>query len=93
LLSTMRAEQRFAVFLINLSVKYGTAESPAKAFSLKMTREDIGSYLCLTVETISRLVTRFCKNGWLRIECRNVEIPEFGALVEIASGRQRATPM
>ncbi|MDP9108767.1 MAG: helix-turn-helix domain-containing protein [Pseudomonadota bacterium] len=93
LLGTMRAEQRFAVFLVNLSVKYGTLERPASAFTLKMTREDIASYLCLAVETISRLVARFCQNGWLHIDRRNVELLDIPALVEVASGRKRAEPM
>ena len=61
LLGNMRAEQRFAVFLINLSARYAARGYSSTRFQLRMSREDIGNYLGLTIESISRLLSRFRK--------------------------------
>ena len=59
LLSKMNAEERLAAFIHNLSKRYSARGFSAKEFRLTMTRSDIGNYLGLTVETISRLLGRF----------------------------------
>lgn len=53
------AEQRLVAFLLNLSARYSKRGLSASNFVLPMNRSDIGNYLGLTTETVSRLFTRF----------------------------------
>jgi len=57
-------------------------------FRLRMTREEIGSYLGLTLETVSRLFSRFSAEGLIRIERREIEILDFKALRAIIEVRE-----
>ena len=59
LLSKKNAEERLAAFISNLANRFGSRGFSPKEFRLTMTRGDIGNYLGLTVETISRLFGRF----------------------------------
>lgn len=61
LLSKKNAEERLAAFLHRLSTRFAERGFSAREFRLSMTRGDIGNYLGLTVETISRLLGRFQK--------------------------------
>jgi CRP/FNR family transcriptional regulator len=45
-----------------------------------LTREEIGSYLGLTIESISRLLSRFKKNGWLNVESKEIQINDLPKL-------------
>jgi len=74
LLGTMRAEQRMAVFLLDLSQRYKLRGYSSCEFRLRMTREEIGSYLGLKLETISRLFSRFQREGLLQVEGRVVKL-------------------
>src|SRR5208283_5169209 len=74
LLGTMRAEQRLAVFLLDLSQRYQLRGYSSCEFILRMTREEIGSYLGLKLETISRLFSRFQREGLLQVEGRVVKL-------------------
>jgi CRP/FNR family transcriptional regulator len=59
LLGVMGVEQRLATFLLNLSRRYGRLGFDPDHFILRMSREEIGSYLGLTLETVSRNLSRF----------------------------------
>ncbi len=87
-LGNMRAEQRFATFLLGLSARYAARGYATASFQLRMSREDIGNYLSLTIESISRLVTAFRKKGWIHIATREVEILDFDSLRTLAMGLQ-----
>ena len=76
LLGNMKAEQRLAAFLLNLSGRYARRGYSAKAFQLRMTREEIGSYLGLTVESVSRLLTRFKKSGLIAVDHKSISLDE-----------------
>lgn len=93
LLGNMRAEQRFAVFLVNLSARYAARGYSATRFQLRMSRADIGSYLGLTVESISRLLSRFKRESWVGLDKRDVTLLAPGVLKELASGAASARPM
>jgi CRP/FNR family transcriptional regulator len=54
LLGRMRAEERLAIFLLNLSLRFAERGFSAREFHLRMTREEIGSFLGLSLETVSR---------------------------------------
>lgn len=84
LLSKMNAEERLAAFIFNLSKRYSARGFSSREFRLTMTRNDIGNYLGLTVETISRLLGRFQKIGMLSVKGKYVNIHDLNALNELA---------
>lgn len=88
LLGNMRAEQRFAAFLVNLSSRYAARGYSSTNFQLRMSREEIGNYLGLTIESISRLLSRFKKQSLLRVSNREIEILEPVSLKAIAAGTE-----
>ena len=83
LLSKMNAEERLAAFIHNLSKRYSARGFSAKEFRLTMTRSDIGNYLGLTVETISRLLGRFQKLGVLSVQGKYITINDINALIDL----------
>ncbi|RJG14944.1 fumarate/nitrate reduction transcriptional regulator Fnr [Massilia cavernae] len=93
LLGNMRAEQRFAVFLINLSARYAARGYSPHSFQLRMSREDIGNYLGLTIESVSRLLSRFKKQGWISVDKREVTLLEPAHLKAMAAGTEQCSPM
>jgi CRP/FNR family transcriptional regulator, anaerobic regulatory protein len=74
LLGTMRAEQRLAAFLVDLSQRYEASGYSSSEFVLRMTREEIGSYLGLKLETVSRLFSRFQREGLIQVQGRVVKL-------------------
>lgn len=93
LLGNMRAEQRFAAFLVNLSSRYAARGYSATNFQLRMSREDIGNYLGLTIESVSRLLSRFKKLDWLKVDKRDVELLNHSKLKAIAAETDDCRPM
>ncbi len=79
-LGAMRSEQRLAAFLINLSQRFTCLGYSGSEYVLRMSREEIGNYLGLTLETVSRLLSRFAKEGLIRIQQREVRILDFNGL-------------
>jgi CRP/FNR family transcriptional regulator, anaerobic regulatory protein len=78
------ADERLAAFLISLSRRYAARGFPPNFFRLAMTREDIGNYLRLAAETVSRVFRRFQDDGSLRVNRRDVELSERERLEELA---------
>src|SRR5450755_67903 len=74
LLGTMHAEQRLAAFLLDLSQRYQARGYSSCEFVLRMTREEIGSYLGLKLETVSRLFSRFQREGLVQVQGRVVKL-------------------
>src|SRR5690348_6052288 len=74
LLGTMRAEERLAAFLLNLSQRFVARGYSPSEFHLRMTREEIGSYLGLSLETVSRLFSRFHADDLISVQQRHVRI-------------------
>ena len=79
-LGTMHAEQRLASFLLDLSHRYRARGYSSSEFVLRMTREEIGSYLGLKLETVSRLFSRLQQEGLLQVQGRNVRLLDRVAL-------------
>ena len=79
-LGSMRAEQRLAAFLINLSRLYRDRGYSQTEFVLRMTREEIGNYLGLKLETVSRLFSRFQQDGLLQVHGRSINLLDIPAL-------------
>ncbi len=83
-LGTLRAEERLAGFLINLSQRYAARGYEFTEFDLKMSREDIGSYLGIQIETVSRMLSRFTESGLLQIKQRHVKLIDIEGLYQLA---------
>jgi CRP/FNR family transcriptional regulator len=88
-LGNMNAEQRFALFLLNQSSRHKARGYSATSFQLRMSREDIGNYLGLTIESISRLMTRFSREGRIRVKHREIELLDLDALQQLGAGGAR----
>jgi CRP/FNR family transcriptional regulator len=73
-LGSMRADQRLAFFLLDLSQRHQALGYSSCEFVLRMTRQEIGSYLGLNLETVSRLLSRFQREGLLQVEGRTVKL-------------------
>jgi CRP/FNR family transcriptional regulator len=73
-LGTMRAEERLAGFLLNLSQRFSARGYAANEFHLRMTREEIGSYLGLKLETISRMLSRFHDEGLISVQQKHIQL-------------------
>jgi len=80
LLGSMRAEERVATFLLNLSERFTALGFSPSEFVLRMTREEIGSLLGLKLETVSRTLSRFHKHGLIEVEGRHVRIVRVAGL-------------
>ena len=84
LLSKKNAEERLAAFISNLANRFGSRGFSAKEFRLTMTRGDIGNYLGLTVETISRLLGRFQKSGLIEVNGKYITVIDMAELSLLA---------
>jgi len=83
LLGSMRAEERLAAFLLNLSQRLQTRGYSANEFNLRMTREEIGSYLGLKLETVSRVFSKFQEEGLIAVQQKNIRIINAAGLREM----------
>jgi CRP/FNR family transcriptional regulator len=74
LLGSMGADARLASFLVSLSARLARQGYSRSDFVLRMTREDIGSYLGLKLETVSRMFSEFQRRGFLTVQQKHVRI-------------------
>jgi CRP/FNR family transcriptional regulator, anaerobic regulatory protein len=89
LLGTMRAEERLAAFLLNLSQRFTARGYSHAEFYLRMTREEIGSYLGLKLETVSRAFSRFQEEGLIAVQQKHVRILDIGKLRQLMNHHAR----
>lgn len=85
LLGSMRAEERLAAFLLNLVQRLHTRGFSQTELVLRMTREEIGSYLGLKLETVSRTFSKFVEEGIVEVKQRHVRIVDADALKRIVN--------
>ena len=83
LLGSMTADERLALFLLNLSRRFAAHGQPPAEFNLRMTREEIGSYLGLKLETVSRTFSRFQEEGLIAVQLKMVRIRDSAALKQV----------
>ena len=86
LLGSMRAEERLAAFLLNLTQRLRARGFSAQSLILRMTREEIGSYLGLKLETVSRALSRFQDDGILQVKQRQIEALNPDVLQNLVNG-------
>jgi len=89
LLSKRSAEERIASLLLGLSSRMRRRRLSGREFRLPMTRGDIGNYLGLVVETVSRVFTRLQKQGVIAVDGKEVTLLEPARLAEIAGTEWR----
>jgi CRP/FNR family transcriptional regulator len=80
LLGSMRAEERLAAFLLNLVQRLQARGFSSSELILRMTREEIGSYLGMKLETVSRTFSKFAEEGLIEVKQRQVSILNAEAL-------------
>ncbi|MGH8737324.1 MAG: fumarate/nitrate reduction transcriptional regulator Fnr [Burkholderiales bacterium] len=83
LLGSMRAEERLAAFLLNLSKRFIKRGYSRTDFHLRMTREEIGSFLGLKLETVSRLFSKFQEDGLIEVRQKHVRILDAEGLAQL----------
>ena len=88
LLGSMRAEERLAAFLLNLVQRLHARGFSQSELILRMTREEIGSYLGLKLETVSRTFSKFVEDGIVEVKQRHVRILDANALKLIVNNQQ-----
>jgi len=88
LLGSMRAEERLAAFLLNLVQRLHARGFSQSELLLRMTREEIGSYLGLKLETVSRTFSKFVEEGIVQVKQRHVRILDINALKLIVNSNQ-----
>lgn len=85
LLGSMRAEERLAAFLLNLVQRLHARGFSPLELVLRMTRGEIGSYLGLKLETVSRMFSKFAEQGIVEVRQRHVRILDTVALQQLVS--------
>lgn len=82
----LRADERMASLMLNLSARYAMRGFSPRRFQLRMSRDDMARYLGLKLETVSRLLARFREIGLIRLERRELEILDMRQLEALAMG-------
>lgn len=83
LLGSMRAEERLAAFLLNLSQRFVARGYSPSEFHLRMTREEIGSFIGLKLETVSRIFSKFQEDNLIGVQQKHIRILDTGGLKQI----------
>jgi CRP/FNR family transcriptional regulator len=86
LLGSMHAEERLATFLLNLTQRLQARGFSPSSLVLRMTREEIGAYLGLKLETVSRCFSKFQDDGVLQVKQRQIHVLDLPALQKIVNG-------
>jgi len=80
LLGSRSAEERLALFLLDIAERYHARGYSAREFVLRMTREEIASFLGLKLETVSRIFSSLQENGHIQVQGRAVKLLDSAAL-------------
>jgi CRP/FNR family transcriptional regulator len=93
LLGASRADERIASVLLNLTQRLHARGFSASELVLRMSREELGSYLCIKLETVSRTFFKFAAEGILEVKQRHVRILDVDALQELVQPCAKRTPV
>ncbi len=86
LLSKKSAEERIASLLLSISTRHTKRGLSPSGFRLPMSRNDIGNFLGLAVETVSRVFTRLQKQGIIQVDGKEIEVLQMNELCHMANG-------
>ena len=87
ILANLRSESRLAAFLLDMGKRFAALGYSPNSFVLRMTREEIWSYLGRSLETVSRLFSRFQEDGVVDVQTRHLHVTNPEALALLASGQ------
>jgi CRP/FNR family transcriptional regulator len=90
LLGTLHAEARLATFLLDLSERFGRLGYSRAAFALRMSREEIGSYLGIKLETVSRAFSAFAAAGLMTVDRKEVTLRDVAGLRHVVRPEAQA---
>lgn len=90
LLGSMDGQERMASFLLMLWQRAEGAR--AGSLDLMMTRQEIGNYLGMTLESVSRHLSQFQRRGWIRLERRRVQVLDLTALQQLNTAEATSSP-
>jgi CRP/FNR family transcriptional regulator len=82
-LGSLSADERVAAFLLDVSERNAQRGYSSAEFNLRMTREDMGSYLGMTLETVSRTLSRFQKRGLIDTQGKHIRIVDLEGLRQV----------
>ena len=82
-LGSLSADERVAAFLLDVSERNAQRGYSSAEFNLRMTREDMGSYLGMTLETVSRTLSRFQKRGLIDTQGKFIRIVDIEGLRQV----------
>ena len=85
MLGKISAHARVCMFLIMLSERFEELGYSKNEFNLRMTRQEIGSYLCITLETVSRILSSLKENGIIHVHQRRICIHDLKQLRKLAN--------
>jgi CRP/FNR family transcriptional regulator len=88
LIGKKSAEEKIATFLVNISTRLKLLGYSSIEFRLPMSRQDIGNYLGLTVETVSRIFSRLQKDKLISIDRKLIQITDTDGLHNMCAGRK-----
>jgi CRP/FNR family transcriptional regulator len=91
LLGSMHAEERLAAFLLNLAHRLRSRGFSASSIVLRMSRDEIGSYLGLKLETVSRTFSKFAAQGLLFVRHRQIQVLDPVGLQQVLDGGSAET--
>ncbi len=83
LLGSMNAEERLAMFLLNLSLRFAAHDCSPSEFNIRMTRDEIGSYLGVNLETVSRIFSKFQQEGLVGVRRKLIRIIDSAGLERV----------
>jgi len=84
-MGSMRAEQRVACFLFNMHRRLSSSSNDVISLRLPMTREEIGNYLGLSLETVSRRMSSLQEDGIINVENRLITLRDIEALQQLCN--------
>jgi CRP/FNR family transcriptional regulator len=90
LLGTLHAEARLATFLLDLSERFGRLGYSRASFALRMSREEIGSYLGIKLETVSRAFSAFAAGGLMAVDRKEVTLRDLAGLHRVVRPEARS---
>jgi len=86
MLNKNNAESRIASLLLSISARNSSRNLSASSFLLPMSRTDLGNFLGLTIETVSRSFARLQKNNLVNVDKKEITIKDIAALQHLAKG-------
>lgn len=86
LLGKKNAEERLGAFLLSMSRRLAKRGLSATDFHISMSRHEIGNYLGLAVETVSRIFSRFQEDGLMRVDRKHIELFDLDGLESVVDG-------